>query len=122
MTPLQDPNKLVIDVINACLSDVVVSTELPPEGTQSLPYIMVSRTGGTDSEFVLSPVMTLMCWESTDSNAYSLAIAVKEALQKAAEDHPYLSSVEFLSLSRDQWSASGQSRYALQVRLTINVE
>lgn len=118
---MADANEIVRQILVKGLNKVKVSTDLPPGKCRS-PYVMVSRTGGADEDFVDRPIMTIMCWASSDKKAYSLAISCRDALNEAAEDHPLLTSVETISLSRDEWTTTGNARYMLEMQMTINKE
>lgn len=118
---MADANAIVRDVLASGLSGVPVSTELPP-GRPRGPYAMVSRTGGADGEHLDRPIMAIMCWAGSDAAAYSLAMGCRDALVVAAEEHPLLSAAETISLSRDEWAATGAARYMLEMQLTINKE
>lgn len=45
-----------------------------------------------------------------------------EALWEAAAEHPYLSACQLETLSRDEWSKTGQARYVATVSLVINTD
>lgn len=114
-----DPNSLCVSILSKALRGVEVSTEVPharPRG----PFVQVSRTGGDRLDFIDRPIMTLICWASSDSSAYALGIDCVHELERQAAVDPFLSSAELISMSRDEWGANGQSRYMVQVRLTIN--
>lgn len=114
-----DPSALCVDVLANALDRVKVSTEMPPMRPDGA-YVQVSRTGGEDGMFVDRPIMTLMCWAKSDVEASALAASCVHALAAVAADHPYLSAAESISIGRDEWTATGQSRYMAQIRLTIN--
>lgn len=116
---MTDPNALCVSVLSERIPGLEVSTEVPGERPDG-PFVQVSRTGGTGSDFLDEPIMTLVCWASSDAAAYALGIDCVHALAKQAEDDPYLSAAELITMSRDEWGATGQSRYMVQVRLTIN--
>jgi hypothetical protein len=112
-----DPVRLVMQILADALT-VPVSSEIPPE--RQVRCVSVSLSGGDVTGLIMRPRLDLMCWGATDREAFSIAMAAVEALQEAALDHDLLSSCELESLSRDQWSRMGQSRYLAVVFLTIN--
>lgn len=120
---MTDPVALVIDVLGAALPSVGVGGELPPEGAAELPEgpaVTVSRSGGSDTPYLIRPEMELLCWAPTDAQASALAYDCLHALQAAAEDHPSLSSAAAVTDGSDPWAA-GAARYRLLVDLTVNV-
>lgn len=115
-----DPISIVLEILRGGLANVEIGTEMPPD-VPTAPTVMVAQTGGLVTEYLIQPVLTLTCWGEDDPSAYALAIDCVHALSEASEDHPLLSNSEMVSMSRDSWSQTGQSRYMLQTRLTINV-
>lgn len=116
-----DAVQIVVDILNESLTNAAVCTEIPPEPPKKAT-VMVSQTGGEIGEFIDRPIMTLLCWGGSDKEAYSFSTTVFHSLAEVADIHPLLSAVELVTMSRDEWSATGQSRYMLEVRLTINKE
>lgn len=114
-----DPTQLCIELIAGALDGVVVTSQMPAERPDGA-YVQVSRTGGPESDFLDEPIMTLVCWDASDYGASSLATECVHILSDAAKDHDLLSSSELITMSRDEWGATGQSRYMAQVQLTIN--
>lgn len=118
-----DATKLVLDVLSDALT-VPVSTEMPRERDHGAPisYVLVSLSGDQSTPFLLMPRFDLTCWGTSDRNAQSLALSAVEALQEAAFDHPYLSACSLETMSREEWSRTGQGRYLAVVQLTINTD
>lgn len=118
MTPM-DTTQLVLDVLKDALS-VPVSTDMPKNREER--YILVDLSGDASTPFLLQPRYTLTCWGASDPDAKGIALSAVEALQEAAEDHPYLSACTLETLSREEWSRNGHSRYLAFVDLVINIE
>lgn len=114
-----DPVKLAIDILKESLS-AQVSTELPKDRPPR--YVMVGLEGDESTPFLLRPRLALTCWGTSDRDANQLAISALGALQDASLDHPYLSSCDLETLSREEWSRNGQSRYLAIITLTVNVD
>lgn len=114
-----DPIGLAIGILEDNLV-VEVSTELPKD--RQPRYVMVSLDGDRSTEFLLRPRLALTCWGTSDRDANQLAISAVEALRDASLDHPYLSSCDLETLSREEWSRNGQSRYLAIITLTVNVD
>lgn len=114
-----DPIGLAVDILKERL-DAQVSTELPKDRPPR--YVMVGLDGDESTPFLLRPRLALTCWGATDRDANSLAISALGALEDAALDHPYLSSCDLETMSREEWSRNGQSRYLAIVTLTVNVD
>ena len=122
---MTDPTKLCVDVLSAALP-CEVSGAVPPLGPGEtyegrMPFVTVSQTGGTATEFVQSPVMAVRAWAPTDAVATALVGDCEQALRRAASSHPLLSRVEVVSVTTDPWAEAGASRYVLTARLTVNV-
>ena len=45
-----------------------------------------------------------------------------DALREEALTHPYLSAAQLETLSRDEWTSTGQARYFARLQLTINTD
>ena len=114
-----DPIGLAVDILKESL-DAEVSTEMPKDRPSR--YVMVGLDGDSSTEFLLRPRLALTCWGTSDRDANSLAISAIEALRDASLDHPYLSSCDLETLSREEWSRNGQSRYLAIITLTVNVD
>lgn len=121
MTISNDAVQIVVNILNESLTGAIVCTEIPPEPPKKAT-VMVSQTGGEMGEFIDRPIMTLLCWGGSDKEAYSFSTAVFHSLAEASNVHPFLSAAELVTMSRDEWSATGQSRYMLEIKLTINKE
>lgn len=115
----------MIDAVEVCINalsempGVEVVSDMPPKHPNA-STIQVSQTGGYATDFINRPIMTFLVWGETDAEAYSLATESIHLMAEKAEDDPYLSASELISMSRDEWRATGQSRYMVQLRLTIN--
>lgn len=116
-----DPNELTVQLLRDALDGVKVSTEMPAD-RPSADYVGVYRNGGYEDPFLLQPRYDLVCWSDSDKHAYSLAMSAVEALWAAAAEHPYLSACQLETLSRDEWSKTGQARYVATVSLVINTD
>ena len=114
-----DPVELAVGILKENLN-AEVSTELPKDRPPR--YVMVGLEGDESTPFLLRPRLALTCWGASDRDANQLAISALEALQDAALDHPYLSSCDLETMSREEWSRNGQSRYLAIIELTINVD
>ncbi len=114
-----NPITLVVGILQDAL-DVQVLTEMPEDRPGSC--VMVSLEGDSSTEVLLRPTIALTCWAASDKAAHELALSAMQALQEEALDHPYLSSIGLESLSREQWSRNGQSRYLAILDMTINVD
>ena len=114
-----NPITLVVEILKAAL-DVPVSTEIPADRATRL--VTVALDGDESDEFVLRPRVTLTCWGLTDKDAQQIAVSCVDALREESLDHPYLSSADLETMSRDLWTKTGQSRYLVEMNLTINVE
>lgn len=116
-----DPNELTVQLLRDALGGVKVSTEMPAD-RPSTDYVGVYRNGGYEDPFLLQPRYDLVCWSDSDKHAYDLAMSCVNALWDAAQDHPYLSAAQLETLSRDEWSRTGQARYVATVSLVINTD
>ena len=114
-----NPIDLAVEILKDGV-DATVSTELPKD--RPARYVMVGLDGDESTPYLLRPRLSLTCWGTSDRDANSLAISAIGALQDAAIDHPYLSSCDLETMSREEWSRNGQSRYLAIVTLTINVD
>ena len=113
----------VIDLVVGLLEDalaVPICTDIPRDRPPRM--VLVSLDGDASSEFLLKPRVALTCWGTSDRDAHEGALSAVQALQDAALDHPYLSGVDLETMSRDEWSRTGQGRYLAILNLTINVD
>lgn len=110
---------IVVGILSGALT-VPVSTEIP-DGRPDR-FVLVSLDGDSSTEFVLRPRISLTCWGQTDRDAMGIAVSALHALQEAAMDHALLSAAELESMSRDEWTRTGQGRYVSLVTLTVNTE
>lgn len=106
-----------VECLAAALA-VPVRTEIPKDRPQRM--VCVSRSGGTSDDCFDYPEITLLCWGISDADASGLAISATHALAEAAELHPLLSSSEVDTISRDEWAATGASRYRVVLFQVIN--
>lgn len=67
------------------------------------------------------PTVALTVWGRTDADAHGLAVSAVHALAEAAQTHDLLSSADLQTMSRDEWTSTGQARYLVEVDLTINI-
>lgn len=116
---MQDATTIVLDVLREALT-VRVTTDMPKDRPDRL--VLVDLTGDQSDRFILRPRYALTCWGESDHDAHSIAMSAVCALQEAALDHPYLSSCDLETMSREEWSRTGQSRYMAEVTLTINTD
>jgi hypothetical protein len=114
-----DATPIVLEILRDALT-VDVTTDIPKDRPPRL--VLVDLTGDQSDEFILRPRYALTCWGSSDKDAHGIAISAVEALQEAALDHPLLSSCDLETMSREEWSRNGQSRYMAEVTLIINNE
>lgn len=120
-----DTTAAVVEILSDALA-VPVSTEMPRE--QRTPkamlerYVLVDLSGDQSTPFLLMPRYTLTCWGSSDKDAHGIAMSAVDALREAAQDHPYLSACLLETMSREEWSRSGQARYYVEVDLTFNTD
>lgn len=114
-----DTTKLVIDLLKEALT-VPVKTDMPRDRPDRL--VLVDLAGDSSTPFLLRPRYNLTCWGISDRDAHGIALSAVQALQEAALDHPYLSSVALEAMSREEWSRNGQGRYLATVDLVINTE
>lgn len=110
---------LAVEILKESL-DVPVGTDMPRDRPQR--FVLVDLEGDDSTPFLLSPRLALTCWGNNDRDAHSIALSAVEALQDAAEDHPYLFDVELETMSRDEWTRNGHGRYLAAVNLTINID
>lgn len=122
---MTDPTALCVAVLSEALPCEVSGTVPALDEGETyegrMPFVTVSQTGGTSTEFVQTPVMAVRAWASSDAVATALVGDCEGALRRAASSHPLLSHVEVVSVTTDPWAEAGASRYVLTVRLTINI-
>lgn len=118
-----DATDLVVDILSEALT-VPVSSDMRRERDHVLPtrYVLVSKSGDQSDEYLLRPRYALTCWGTSDKDAHGIALSAVQALQEAALDHPYLFAAQLETMSREEWSRTGQSRYLCEVDLTINTD
>lgn len=112
-----------IAIVRAVLVEalaVPVMTDIPEDRPARM--VMVDLAGDASTPYVLRPRIQLTSWGSSDRDALGLAVTAVDALREAAMDHDLLSAVELESMSREEWSRTGQSRYYALLTLTINTE
>ena len=114
-----DPIGLALEILKENL-DAEVSTEIPKDRPGR--YVMVGLEGDESTPFLLRPRLAITCWGTSDRDANQLAISAFGALRDASLDHPYLSSADLETLSREEWSRNGQSRYLAIITMTVNVD
>ena len=114
-----DPTELVVGILADAI-EAPVSTDMPE--SRSDRYVLVDKTGDRSDAFVLRPIYALTCWGTSDRDAHRLAMSAVDALSDAALDDPYLSHVALETMSREEWSKNGHSRYLVELQLTINTD
>ena len=114
-----NPIDLVVEILSEEM-DVPVSTEVPND--RPARFIAVSLEGDASDALILRPRIALTCWGATDRDAHGIAVTAIDALREVALDHEYLSSVDLETMSREEWSRTGQSRYLVLLELTINID
>lgn len=121
-----DVTPLIVRILSQALDDVQVSTEMPYSADAPSPtprrYVLVDLAGDQSDGFLLRPRYALTCWGASDRDAHSIALACVDALRDAAMDDDLLSACQMESMSRDEWNRTGQSRYLVEVDLTVNTE
>lgn len=114
-----------ISLVVGILADEIgapVSTDRSRDAHARGPQVSVSLIGDYSDEFLLRPRIGLTVWGDTDRAAHSLAMSCVDALRDASLDHPYLSAVQLETMSREEWSRTGQSRYLVELDLTVNTD
>lgn len=109
---------LVVGILQDALN-VPVSTEIPAQ--RPTRFVNVSLTADQSDEFLRRPTVSLTVWGRTDADAHGLALSAWHALTDAAQTHDLLSSADLQTMSRDEWTATGQARYLVEIDLTINI-
>ena len=100
--------------------EVPVSTEHPRERPQT--FVLVALVGDYSDEFLLRPRIGITVWGETDRAAHTLAMSCVDALRDASLDHPYLSAAQLETMSREEWTRTGQARYLVEMDLVINTD
>lgn len=114
-----DTTEVIVGILADSL-DVPVSTDIPMKRPDRL--VMVSLESEESDRFILRPTYALTCWGRSDVDARGIAVSALHALVDAAGTHDYLSHVAMENMTRDEWSGTGQARYVLTVRTTINTD
>ena len=114
-----DATEIVLDVLREALT-VEVTTDMPKDRLGR--GVLVDLTGDQSDAYILRPRYALTCWGANDKDAHGIALSAVQALQEAALDHPLLSSCDLETMSREEWSRNGQSRYMAEVTLIINTD
>lgn len=121
-----DPIQLTVGVVAGALQGVPVSTEMPfgADHTSRQPerFVVVTLEGLQDDGFLALANVSLTVWGVTDRDAFGMATAAADALREEAITHPYLSAAQLETLTRDEWTATGQARYFARMQLTINTD
>ena len=113
-----DDIALVVDILKDAFPTVEVSTEIPPN--RPTRYINVALSADQSDMFLRRPTVALTVWGRTDADAHGLALSAFHVLADAAQTHDLLSSADLQTMSRDEWTNTGQARYLVEVDLTIN--
>lgn len=116
---------LAVEILKESL-DIPVGTDMPrdndmPKG-RPRRYVLVGLEADDSTPYLLRPRIALTCWGTTDRDAHRIAISAVEALQDAADDHPYLFDADLETMSREEWARNGHGRYLAVVNLTINTD
>lgn len=116
---MTDDIALVVDLLQDAFPTVPVSTEIP--ATRQTRFINVALTADQSDMFIRRPTVALTVWGRTDADAHGLALSAFHVLADAAQTHELLSSADLQTMSRDEWTNTGQARYLVEVDLTINI-
>lgn len=117
-----DPIALTVGVLVQALAPVPVATEVDFNRQTPDRLAVVTLEGLQDDGFLAQATMGLTIWGRTDRDAFGMAVAAADALRDEALTHPYLSAAQLESMSRDEWTSTGQSRYFARVQLIINTD
>ena len=112
-----NPIELTVGLLAEAL-DTHVSTEVPQERPERM--VVVTLEDDRSDEFILRPVVGLICFGTSDLDAHNLSIAAIAALRMAAYDHPYLSAAQLDNRESDRWGRTGEGICTCLVALTIN--
>ena len=114
-----DDIALVVGILQAAFPTVPISTEVP--ANRPARFINVALTADQSDMFLRRPTVSLTVWGQTDADAHGLALSALHALAEAAQTHGTLSSADLQTMSRDEWTSTGQARYLVEIDLTINI-
>lgn len=121
-----DPIQLTVEVVAEALQTVPVSTEMPFSAShpsaQPERYVVVTLEGMQDDGFLAVANVSLTVWGLSDRDAFGMATAAVDALREESLTHPYLSAAQLETLTRDEWTSTGQARYFARMQLTINTD
>lgn len=115
-----DPIELTVGVVAEALPGVPVSTEVPQARPDRL--VVVTLEGMRDDGFLTTANMGLTVWGTSDRDAAGMTWAALDALRDESLTHPYLSAAQLESMSRDEWTSTGQARYYARTQLIINTD
>lgn len=115
---ITDDIALVVGILKTALPNVTVSTEIP--ASRPSRYVNVALSADQSDMFLKRPTVALTVWGITDADAHGLALSALHALTDAAQTHDLLSSADLQTMSRDEWTNTGQARYLVEIDLTIN--
>lgn len=115
-----DPIELTVSVLKEALEGVPVSTEVPSD--RQPRFVSVSLEGMQDDGFLTTADLGLVVWGRTDRDAAGMTFRAIDALRDESMTHPYLSAAQLQSMSRDEWTSTGQARYFASVQLIINTD
>lgn len=113
--------EICVSVLSDAFPKIPVSTEVPQQRPKGR-FILLTQTACSIKDFLAKAQMTIAVWGESDADAYALAIDVMHALNETAGLPGNLSDVEMINMARDEWAATGQARWMLQVLLTINTD
>lgn len=116
---MTDEVSLVVGILQDAFPTVPVSTEIPPNRPSR--FINVALSADQSDMFVRRPTVSLTVWGRSDEDAHGLALSAFHAIAEAAQTHDLLSSADLQTMSRDEWTSTGQARYLVEVDLTINI-
>ena len=116
---MTDDVSLVVGILQDAFPTVPVSTEIPPNRPSR--FINVALSADQSDMFVRRPTVSLTVWGRSDEDAHGLALSAFHAIAEAAQTHDLLSSADLQTMSRDEWTSTGQARYLVEVDLTINI-
>lgn len=121
-----DPIQLTVEVVAEALQTVPVSTEIPSTAAhpaaQPERFVVVTLEGMQDDGFLAVANVSLTVWGLSDRDAFGMATAAADALREESLTHPYLSAAQLETLTRDEWTSTGQARYFARMQLTINTD
>ena len=94
-----------------------VYRDVPADRDAALPFVVMSRTGGDQSEFVDSALYSLWAWAATDKEARALGYRLRDALEDAVDGIVNAFAAEAASVYRDDDPESGAPRWGLTFSL-----